>query len=229
MIRWMNTACLFILCALFSLTASAATLVYEDPAGDDFGPGTYTYPTDSVYKRGSFDIRKVEVKTRGDKVEFRVTVGTRIEDPWNSKEWDGNGFSLQMAQIYIDTDHVDGSGHTNTLPGINAQFATGDAWDRVVLVSPQGKTRLKSEVKSKGGDMRSHVVIPSKTRVKGKTLVATVSKKALGGAPSGARALQVVMQSNQPNPTHDQPSTPRINQEHPENTRANTQIGAHTI
>ena len=29
---------------------------FKDPAGDDNGPGTYTYPTDAVYKRGSFDM-----------------------------------------------------------------------------------------------------------------------------------------------------------------------------
>jgi hypothetical protein len=38
---------------------------YWDPVGDDNGPGTYTYPTDAVYKRGSFDLTELKVKSQG--------------------------------------------------------------------------------------------------------------------------------------------------------------------
>jgi len=41
---------------LFVLGATAAQAVeFTDPKGDDKGPGNYTYPTDPVYKAGSFD------------------------------------------------------------------------------------------------------------------------------------------------------------------------------
>src|SRR5512138_1953736 len=111
-----------LLAALLLSLAPAATIAAEgatctpkgfklsDPVGDDNGPGNYTYPTDAVYKPGSFDITEFEVAQSGDQVEFRVSVRARIEDPWDSAAWGGNGFSVQMVFIHIDTDHKAGSG-----------------------------------------------------------------------------------------------------------------------
>ena len=91
------------LLCLATMSASAGSLTYTDPPGDDFGPGTYTYPTHADYRRGSFDLRSLEVKAKGSKVEFRVTLSAPITDPWDSKSWDGNGFSLQMVQVSLST------------------------------------------------------------------------------------------------------------------------------
>ena len=88
----------------------------SDPTNDDKGPGTYTYPTDAVYKPGSFDITDFEVVPGANQTEFRVTVRTRIEDPWDSPAWGGNGFSVQMAFIHIDTDHKKASGVPSMTP-----------------------------------------------------------------------------------------------------------------
>jgi hypothetical protein len=77
---------------LFPGAVMAADITLLDPIGDDDGPGTYRYPTDAVYKAGSFDLTKLEVKASGDTVEFTVSVASRIEDPWDSKAWGGNGF-----------------------------------------------------------------------------------------------------------------------------------------
>jgi carbohydrate-binding DOMON domain-containing protein len=74
---------------------------------------------------------------QGDTVEFRLTLNARIEDPWDSKAWGGNGFSVQMAFIHIDTVKTPGSGAQVGLPGTNVRFAPEQAWDRVVLISPR--------------------------------------------------------------------------------------------
>lgn len=182
-----------------SLIASAgdATLTLTDPAGDDNGPGSYKYPTAPVYTKNSFDLRKLDIVDKGDKVEFRVTVGARIEDPWNSKDWDGNGFSIQFAQIYIDTDHEKGKGFEGALPGLGSlKWADDEAWDKVVLLSPQGRAKLSGELR-KAGAMKAAVVIPSVTRAQGSTLVATVKKSDLGTTPLGKWGFQVAMQSNE--------------------------------
>ncbi|MCO4760547.1 MAG: hypothetical protein KC502_03540 [Myxococcales bacterium] len=187
-------------------------LVFSDPAGDDFGPGSYTYPTHAVYAPGSFDLRNVEITDKGATIQFKVKLGARIKDPWNSKDWDGNGFSLQFVQIYIDTDHKAGSGFTKPLPGLGgAKFAADEAWDKLVLISPQGKTRLGQEVKYKARAMRKSVVIPRKTRARGKTLTAIVKKSDLG--PIGANwGIQVVVQSNEGYPAKKDILTRRVNQ-----------------
>ena len=185
--------------AAVPLTASAGdgSITLSDPAGDDNGPGAYKYPTDPVYTKGSFDLRKLEITDKGDKVEFKVTVGARVEDPWNSKDWDGNGFSLQFPQIYIDTDHAAGKGFTDALPGLGSlKWADDEAWDKVVLLSPQGRARLSAELR-KTGDKKSAAVIPTVTRASGSSIIATVKKSDLGSTPVSSWGFQVAMQSNE--------------------------------
>ncbi|MEY3011973.1 MAG: hypothetical protein RIT45_708 [Pseudomonadota bacterium] len=201
-----------LLVPLLAFAASGFKVEFKDPKGDDFGPGTYKYPTDPVYARGSFDLRSVEIRENDDTVEFRVTVGAQIADPWNSKDWDGNGFSLQFAQIYIDTDHQKGSGFTEPLPGLGgAAFKAEEAWDKVVLISPQGRTRLEAEVRFKAPKMKGAVVLPKKTTARGKTLVAVVKKSDLG-TPKAGWGFQVVMQSNEGYPDKKDILTRRVNE-----------------
>lgn len=208
------TSCILVGAMSLGSAVSASTLSYSDPSGDDFGPGSYTYPKNSAYTPGSFDLRKVEVKARSSKVEIKVTLGAPIEDPWDSRSWtpSGQGFSLQMIQLYVDTDGKPGSGQTATLPGINAAFDARDAWDRVVVISPQAASRLRSEVKSKAGSLAPYVVVPTKVTVRGKTLVATVKKKDLGGAPSSRWGVQAVVQSNEGYPDRGDLLSRKVNE-----------------
>jgi carbohydrate-binding DOMON domain-containing protein len=193
--------------------AAAPIVSIDDPTGDDDGPGTYTYPTDAVYKPGSFDITRFEVvPAGGEQVELRVTVRTRIEDPWDSAAWGGNGFSVQMAFIHLDTDHVKGSGVTMGLPGTNVRFAEDEAWDRVVIISPQGPTRVNSEVDQKCPQWKSRIVVPRVTRAEGKTLVALVDAKDLGGMPKASWGYQVLMQSNEGFPAKTDLLTRKVNE-----------------
>lgn len=185
-------------------------IALADPAGDDNGPGTYTYPTDQVYKPGSFDIRSFEVVPTGDTVEFRVTLNQRIDDPWESRNWGGNGFSLQMVFIHIDTTPDQGA--THALPGVNVRFADAEAWDKVVLISPQGPTRVNSEVEAKAPDDKARVVVPKVTRASGKTLIAIVDAAALGGAPQPGWGYQVLMQSNEGFPAKTDLLTRKVNE-----------------
>ena len=51
-------------------TIAESEIVFNDPVGDDDGPGGYTYPTDPAYKRGSFDL-----------TEFRVSPDNAVGTP----------------------------------------------------------------------------------------------------------------------------------------------------
>ena len=177
--------------------ADDGSVTLLDPAGDDDGPGTYIYPTDQVYKKGAFDLRSLEVVPVGNDVEFRVKLEGRIEDPWDSKAWGGNGFSVQMAFIHIDTDHVPGSGAQVGLAGTNVRFSPEEAWDKVVIISPQGPTRVNSEVDQKATEYKANVIVPKITRASGKTLIAVVGLDQLGGKPAKGWGYQVLMQSNE--------------------------------
>lgn len=207
-----TVVCATVVLFTLSSAATAEVVILNDPKGDDKGPGSYEYPTDSVYRPGSFDITKVSIESAGDDTIIEVEIAAKIEDPWDSSAWGGNGFSLQFVQVYLDTNKATGSGHTETLPGINARFAAESAWEKVVLLSPQGKTRLQSEVNAKAKSLKDDVVIPRKTSVKGRTLRAVVSTADLGGPVTKGWGYQVLMQSNEGFPDKGDLLTRKVNE-----------------
>jgi carbohydrate-binding DOMON domain-containing protein len=189
-----------------------AGFTMTDPTGDDNGPGTYKYPTNAVYKPGSFDIVEFQVVPGATTTEFRIKVNAKIEDPWDSKSWGGNGFSVQMAFIHIDTDHKAGSGAVEGIPGTHVRFAPAEAWDRVIIVSPQGPPKLASEIELKAASLKSRIVVPKSTSAADQTLIAVVDNAALGGAPKESWGYQVVMQSNEGFPGKKDFLTRKVNE-----------------
>src|SRR5512134_2393593 len=153
-----------VVAALACVVAAGATFAqgvsFKDPTGDDNGPGGYTYPTDGVYKAGSFDLTGFRVKVRGNKADLEVDVNSTLEDPWKM----GGGFSVQMVFVFIDTDGKDGSGSTDGLPGLNVKFAPEYAWEKVIMISPQAASRVKAEVGNKAGAAKDNVLVPSRTK-----------------------------------------------------------------
>lgn len=189
--------------------ALGETLVFKDPVGDDKGPGTYTYPTDGVYTPGSFDLTQVEIKTSGNSVEFNVSVNDKLKDPWGM----GVGFAVQMVFIFIDKDGVEGSGHTEGLPGLNIQFEPKSAWEKVVILSPQPQSRVLKEVSTKADPkLAKDVVVPRRTTGSGKTITATVKLDELGGGDPMKWGYQVVMQSNEGFPDKADLLTRKVNE-----------------
>jgi carbohydrate-binding DOMON domain-containing protein len=85
--------------AATSPAAVAQKVSFKDPKDDDNGPGAYIYPTDPVYKPGSFDMTAFTLKAHGDKVDLDVEMAAKLEDPWKT----GNGFSVQMVFIFVQT------------------------------------------------------------------------------------------------------------------------------
>ncbi|HLX10257.1 MAG TPA: glucodextranase DOMON-like domain-containing protein [Thermoanaerobaculia bacterium] len=81
-----------------AMPATAAQKVsFQDPKDDDNGPGKITYPTDPVYKPGSFDMTGFDLKVHGDSVDLAVELAAKLEDPWHT----GSGFSVQMVFVFV--------------------------------------------------------------------------------------------------------------------------------
>ncbi len=98
----------------------------SDPAGDDHGPGTYTYPTDAVFVPGAFDVTALEIMLDGEaNVIFRVGVSGGLDSPWGGI----TGYSLQAIDIYLDTDGVAGSGRRELFKGRRARTVPQHAWE----------------------------------------------------------------------------------------------------
>ena len=101
-----------------------------DVVGDDFGPGPYTYPTDSVFTPGSYDLNGFSVGLSGDELVFEFTIGSPIANPWDSPV----GLSTQTFDVYVDTDGVAGSGARMLIDGRNAAIAAPGGWERALTV-----------------------------------------------------------------------------------------------
>ena len=115
--------------AIPDLGTMNVVLDITDPEGDDYGPGSYTYPSDVVFQAGSYDILNFQVGSDADNIIFKFTMNGPVENPWGSP----NGLSIQTFDIYIDTDG-DGQGGVNFLPGRNLALQDGFAWDYAITV-----------------------------------------------------------------------------------------------
>jgi carbohydrate-binding DOMON domain-containing protein len=100
-----------------------------DPEGDDYGPGTYTYPSDVVFPAGVFDILNFQVGSDAENIVFKFTMRGPVENSWGSP----NGLSVQTFDIYIDKDR-NGEGGVNFLPGRNLALQDGFAWDYAITI-----------------------------------------------------------------------------------------------
>ncbi len=103
-------------------------LEVQDPVGDDYGPGTYEYPTDPVFLESVFDAKTFTVGSDGLNLIFTFDLVGPIENPWNSP----NGLSVQTMDVYIDTDPGAGTGARMLLPGRNAALEEGFGWEYAV-------------------------------------------------------------------------------------------------
>jgi alpha-amylase/alpha-mannosidase (GH57 family) len=100
-----------------------------DPERDDYGPGTYLYPSDSVFKAGCYDILNFQVGSDDENIVFKFSMRGAVDNPWGSP----NGLSVQTYDIYIDKDG-DGKGGVNFLPGRNLALQEGFNWDYAITI-----------------------------------------------------------------------------------------------
>ena len=185
----------------------AHAVEFTDPRGDDKGPGNYTYPTDGVYKAGSFDITKFTAVKSGANVDFAVEVVSQLEDPWGM----GGGFAVQMIFVFIKTGAP--GGYTDAPPGLNIAVAPGSEWNKVVVLSPQKKARVTGEAEAKAAKWAKDIVVPNITRGRGRTISGTVPLSELGGDGNvDGWSYQVVMQSNEGFPAAADFLTRKVNE-----------------
>ena len=108
------------------------SIVFEavDPEGDDYGPGSYVYPTEPLFTPGSYDLTYFSVGESGENLVFTFDVLAPVLNPWDSP----NGLSIQTFDVYVDTDPGTANGARRLLDGRNASLAAGSAWDRALTV-----------------------------------------------------------------------------------------------
>ncbi|ASJ06337.1 glucodextranase DOMON-like domain-containing protein [Thermococcus pacificus] len=124
----------------------------KDPEGDDHGPGTYTYPTDGVFKPGVFDLLEFKLLEQTDAYVMQFKFKDLGGNPWNGP----NGFSLQIIEVYFD--YKDG-GNSSAIkmfqdgPGSNVNLDPDHPWDVAFRIA--------------GWDYGNLIVLPDGTAIQG--------------------------------------------------------------
>ena len=105
----------------------STVLDVTDPSGDDNGPGTYQYPTDTSFHAGAFDLTRFQVLSDGTFAYLRATL--RNLDP-TFGQTDG----AQLLDVYV---HAPGAASTSTQAAFasrNYAIAPAGAWSQRVEV-----------------------------------------------------------------------------------------------
>jgi glucoamylase len=105
----------------------ATVLDVSDPAGDDNGPGTYQYPTNSAFQPGAFDLTRFQVLSDGTTAYLRATIA-------NLTPTFGQVDGAQLLDVYV---HVPGAATTSTaapFPTRNYTIASSGAWSQMLEV-----------------------------------------------------------------------------------------------
>lgn len=133
---------LIMLCLTLAGPVSAARddadFYLADPAGDDYGPGTYVYPKNKAFEpwRGLYDLRSFAVIATAKEVRFDLALAD-LRNPWTAPE----GFSHQLFEIYIHRGL--GRGRTEPLAkGANVRFAPEYPWDVLLKAAPWDSSEL---------------------------------------------------------------------------------------
>ncbi|MEM7532877.1 MAG: glucodextranase DOMON-like domain-containing protein [Chloroflexota bacterium] len=98
-------------------------LTISDPANDDYGPGSYTYPQDGVFNSRAYDLLEFTVAEDDNNLIFRFTFAGKLNNSWGAP----NGMGIHTLDVYIDALH--NSGDRKLLPGRNAALPQGEGWD----------------------------------------------------------------------------------------------------
>jgi alpha-amylase/alpha-mannosidase (GH57 family) len=103
---------------------------FDDPLNDDYGPGTYRYPTNAVFQPGMFDLKHVDIAVADQALIFHIAINGTIDNAWNTPI----GLSVQTFDIYIDKDPGKGTGERKLLEGRNAVLPQQDGWEYALWV-----------------------------------------------------------------------------------------------
>ncbi|MFB6290649.1 MAG: glucodextranase DOMON-like domain-containing protein [Candidatus Bipolaricaulia bacterium] len=145
-----------------------------DQKGDDYGPGSYTYPKAPVFEhKGLFDLQKYEIYDSGEKWVFTFDFGA-MTNPWSAPL----GFSHQLINLYLDTEK---GGQTETYKkGAHVRFDPENPWDYFIKIA--GWPGYGREFVTKEGEKYK---INVSSKVKERKVIVGLPKKLLPSVKGG--------------------------------------------
>jgi glucoamylase len=99
----------------------AVVLSATDPSGDDNGPGTYAYPTDSSFSPGAFDLLGLQVSQTTSDVYIQAKIR-------NLASTFGSNFGAQLLDVYVRDPAAASHATAAAFAQRNYTIAPADAW-----------------------------------------------------------------------------------------------------
>jgi hypothetical protein len=213
-------AAVFLLSLLAVAPAFARTKIFtlSDPRGDDHGDGNLIYPLNEELDPGDLDLLALTAYAEDGGTWFEAEFAKPVKQP-TAEAVDDLGTSLKSVarfgfytinlDIYIDTDHVPGSGGVAMVPGRLAEVDRAVAWEKAIILTPrpheargeikrilmrnlneenrkddstmsdQEAAALKAQIP---GDVEERIFFPNQIRVRGNKISFFVPASFLGGA-----------------------------------------------
>lgn len=159
---------IFFACALPVFGSSEVVFRTSDAILDDNGPGYYSYPVNSAFSNGMLDITTFEVIGNGKTVKFRIG-------------FLNNSSRFKNVDIYIDKDHLPGSGEGSAISGRMAVIARESFWEQAVLLTPFPKI-AREELDRISPDLSPKILVPANLETKGGWLACEISTAEIGDA-----------------------------------------------
>ncbi|MFA5478665.1 MAG: glucodextranase DOMON-like domain-containing protein [Candidatus Muiribacteriota bacterium] len=175
---------------------------HDDTKGDGYGPGFYTYPQLSEYKRNAYDLRSFTVEDAGDFIYLKFRF---FEEIAKNTSYFGR-FGQIIIDVYIDRDQQPYSGEIHTLPGRDVVFNQNQAWETMVLVNPLESEGVRYFLDNDYEDVRTKllyksgkIVVPDFYITGFDTITAKIPKKDIGEPKSWWGYQVLVMGFNENN------------------------------
>ena len=166
-----------LLCMALGGCAANKLLVFEDPAGDDHGPGSYRYPDHPAFSPGSFDLREMAISREGDDWVIEVLFASPLKKALVFvRQDDRRELFPQAVDVYFRLGT--GPGHAECLPGRDVGFAPEDGWHKAIVITSVPH-ELRRALESTTG-VSADVFIPNRVRHSGRRLRAWIPVSFLG-------------------------------------------------
>ncbi len=112
--------------------------IWNDTTGDDTGNGSYTYPTNSAFNPGLFDITEVRITADANNLYLLIKV-VNLTNAWGGSD----GFSTVAGVLLIDTT-LDSHGQVTARPNVN--ITAGQGWEYYVKIGQSGWQAENSKI-----------------------------------------------------------------------------------
>lgn len=112
--------------------------IWNDTVGDDTGNGSYTYPTNSAFNPGLFDITQVRITADANNLYVLIKVAN-LTNAWGGSD----GFSTVAGVLLIDTT-LNSSGRLTARPNVN--ITAGEGWEYYAKIGQSGWQAENSKI-----------------------------------------------------------------------------------